>query len=227
MSNFKYSGRDNLDVMSLAINYNNSIYRWLSSDITSHSVVLDFGSGQGEFFNRFNACYSSVYAVEPDINMHNFFPVGYVFSAIEKINKKFDLIYSVNVLEHIKDDVLVINKFKKYLSTKESIIKIFVPARQELYSDMDKKVGHYRRYSKKQIEKLFLENGYIVKSCHYFDFLGYFAAAIYKILGKSGDINPKSLIFYDKYIFPVSLFLDKFFSRFIGKNIVIEVMLKK
>mgnify|MGYP003754876539 FL=1 len=227
MINFKYSGRDNLDVMSLATNYNDSIYKWLSSNISSDSVVLDFGSGQGEFFNRFNAYYSSVYAVEPDINMHNFFPSDCIFSSIEKVNRKFDLIYSVNVLEHIEDDALVINKFKKYLLTKDGVVKIFVPARQELYSDMDAKVGHYRRYSKKQIERLFIESGYKVKSCRYFDFLGYFATAIYKILGKNGDINPKSLIFYDKYIFPISLLFDKLFSNFIGKNIVLEVTLKK
>jgi|APSaa5957512535_1039671.scaffolds.fasta_scaffold07583_4 SAM-dependent methyltransferase len=228
MSNFEYSGRDNLDIMSLAVNYNSSIYKWLSHDTKIGSSVLDFGSGQGEFYYRFNSYCDNVYAVEPDVNMHNLFPSNYIFSKIESLdNKKFDLIYSVNVLEHIEDDVLAVNKFKGYLSTGKGVVKIFVPARQELYSDMDKKVGHYRRYSKKQIKKIFVDGGYTIKSCHYFDFLGYFAAAFYKILGKSGDINPKSLVFYDKYIFPVSLFLDKFFSRFIGKNIVIEAVLKK
>lgn len=221
---FKYSGRDNLDVMSFAKNYNASIFNWLSKDLKSNSVILDFGSGKGEFFNRFG---KNIYAIEPDVDMHINFPDNYIFSSIEQIQHKFDLIYSVNVLEHIKDDSLIIEQFKTLLANNESIVKIFVPARQELYSSMDAKVGHYRRYSKKQIEKLFLEAGYEVKSCYYFDFLGYFAAAIYKILGKSGDINPKSLMFYDKYIFPLSLFLDKFFCRYLGKNIVIEAMLKK
>jgi hypothetical protein len=221
---FKYSGRDNLDVMSLAKNYNASIFKWLSSDLDGSCLILDYGSGKGEFFSRFG---ENIFAIEPDIDMHVHYPDNRIFSSIDQLENKFNLIYSVNVLEHIKDDALIVNQFKNYLVNKESVVKIFVPARQELYSAMDAKVGHYRRYSKKQIEKLFLENGYIVKSCHYFDFLGYFAAAIYKILGKSGDINPKSLIFYDKYIFPISLFLDKFFSRFVGKNIVIEVMLKK
>lgn len=221
---FKYSGRDNLDVMSLANNYNSSIFKWLSSNLESNSLILDFGSGKGEFFNRFS---ENIYAVEPDVEMHMHFPEKFIFSSIDQLEHKFNLIYSVNVLEHIKDDSLIIEKFKSYLLDDESIVKIFVPARQELYSSMDAKVGHYRRYSKKQIEKLFLEAGYEVKSCYYFDFLGYFAAAIYKILGKSGDINPKSLMFYDKYIFPLSLFLDKFFCRYLGKNIVIEAMLKK
>ena len=225
MSNFKYSGRDNLDVMSLATNYNKSIFKWLSNNIPNSVEILDFGSGQGEFFNRFNSHHYNVYAVEPDNNMHSFFPKERIFSSIEQVNKKFDLIYSINVLEHIEDDALIINKFKKYLANKRGIVKIFVPARQELYSDMDKKVGHYRRYSRKQIEQLFIDGGFKVKLCRYFDFLGYFAAAIYKILGKDGDIDSASLVFYDKYIFPLSLLFDKIFSRFIGKNIIIEVML--
>jgi hypothetical protein len=223
MSNFNYSGRDNLDVMSLAKNYNKSIYKWLSKDIPSKTVILDFGSGQGEFFNRFNSDHYNIYAVEPDTSMHSFFPEERIFSSIENANNNFNLIYSINVLEHIKDDVAAIKKFKKYLKDNRGIIKIFVPARQELYSSMDKKVGHYRRYSKKQIEQLFIENGFKVKLCRYFDFLGYFAAAVYKILGKDGEIDSKSLLFYDKYIFPVSLLFDKFFSRFIGKNIIIEI----
>lgn len=223
MSNFNYSGRDNLDVMSLATNYNKTIYKWLSNNTTSNIDILDFGSGQGEFFNRFNFNHYNVIAVEPDNNMHSFFPKERIFSSIDEVSTKFDLIYSVNVLEHIENDAFVINDFKKYLANKRGIIKVFVPARQELYSDMDRKVGHYRRYSKKQIEQLFIDGGFKVKLCRYFDFLGYFAAAIYKVLGKDGDINSSSLVFYDKYIFPLSLFFDKFFSRFIGKNIMIEV----
>ena len=71
MSNFEYSGRDNLDIMSLAVNYNSSIYKWLSHDTKIGSSVLDFGSGQGEFYYRFNSYCDNVYAVEPDVNMHN------------------------------------------------------------------------------------------------------------------------------------------------------------
>ena len=90
---------------------------------------------------------------------------------------------------------------------------------------MDKKVGHYRRYSKKQLKELFSENGYKVNSCRYFDFLGYFAAFAYKYLNSNGEIDTKSLVFYDKFIFPFSLFLDNFFSYFIGKNLILEASL--
>jgi len=226
MSDTRYTGRDNLDIMSLAINYNSNIYKWLSKGINNNSAVLDYGAGQGEFFYRFEQYYESVIAIEIDSEMHVHFPNRRVFSSISELKEEFDLIYSVNVLEHIKDDASAVNSFKKYLKARESVVKVFVPARQELYNEMDAKVGHYRRYSKKQLTKLFHDNGYDILSCQYFDFLGYFATALYKILGKKGEINPESLIFYDKYIFPISLMFDKIFSGFLGKNIVLEAKLR-
>ena len=225
MTSFKYTGRDNLDIMSLAENYNSSIYKWLSKNVDSDSAILDYGAGQGEFFYRFKENYANIFAIELDTNMHNYFPDKQVFPIIDKCNNKFNLIYSINVLEHIKDDSLSVKSFKKYLE-KESVVKVFVPARQELYSEMDVKVGHYRRYSKKQLKKLFEDNGYNVTLCKYFDFFGYFATAAYKFFGGSGGINPKTLVFYDKYIFPISLIFDKIFSGIIGKNIVLEARLK-
>ena len=221
-NSFEYSGRDNLDVMSLAKNYNNSIFKWLSSDLLKEHSVLDFGAGQGEFFNRFKNVCIKTFALEPDSSMHEYYNNSEVYESLTGINEKFNLIYSVNVFEHIADDKLIVNQLKNYLKSDNSTIRIFVPAREELYSAMDKKVGHHRRYSKKQLKELFSKNGYKVHSCRYFDFLGYFAAFAYKYLNSSGDIGSKGLVFYDKYIFPISLFLDNFFSYFIGKNLILE-----
>jgi len=228
MSNdFQYSGRDNLDIMALAENYNHSIYKWLSNGINKDEFILDYGSGHGEFFKRFNSFCTNTFAIEPDTSMHTYYPSGSVYKSIKQIDHKFDFIYSVNVLEHIFDDESVVREFQDHLSNEYATIKVFVPARQELFSVMDKKVGHHRRYSKHQLERLFSENGYVVKSCRYFDFLGYFAALAYKFLNKQGDIDKHGLIVYDKYIFPLSLFFDKIFSRFLGKNLMLEASLKQ
>lgn len=227
MNSFQYTGRDNLDVMSFAQKYNASIYNWLSKDINEKDIVLDYGSGQGEFYNRFHDFNKNIYAVELDTGMHHFFPNGKVFSSVDELERKFNLIYSVNVLEHIKDDLSALIDLKEYLAVENSTIKIFVPARQELYSKMDEKVGHYRRYSKKQLKSVFDSAGFEIIFCRYFDFLGYFATGLYKILGKDGNINLRLLIFYDKYIFPISRFLDKLFLGFIGKNIMLEARVKE
>ena len=223
---FVYTGRDNLDVMSYAKKYNDYIFMWLKKDLKNGDKILDFGSGHGEFFNRFDKNKYSLKAVEPDLNMHEQYPTNSIHESIEELKMNFDLIYSVNVLEHIYDDQEVIQLFKKYLKDHNSSLKIFVPARQELFSEMDKKVGHYRRYSKSQLEKLFIENGYKVKSCYYFDSIGYFAALAYKLFNKDGNINKGGIFFYDRFIFPLSILFDKLLRHFIGKNIILEVSLK-
>ena len=223
---FSYSGRDNLDAMSFAKKYNKHIYTWLSQGLVEGGSVLDFGAGHGEFFNRFQVENTNIIGIEPDLSMHQYYKNKNIYQSIDKVEKRFNLIYSVNVLEHIQDDEAIVKILKNYLIDKNSTIKIFVPARQELFSAMDKKVGHYRRYSKYQLEKLFVDNGYVVKSCRYFDSLGYFAAFIYKYVNKSGDINKEGIKIYDKYVFPLNFVTDKIFCQFIGKNIMLEASRK-
>jgi hypothetical protein len=223
---FSYTGRDNLEAMSYAINYNNSIYSWLSENLKIEDSILDFGSGHGEFFNRFQDENTDIVGIEPDLSMHQYYKKKNIYKSIDKVEKSFSLIYSVNVLEHIQDDEAIVKILKNYLVDEKSIVKIFVPARQELFSSMDRKVGHFRRYSKSQLEKLFVDNGYEVKTCRYFDSLGYFATLVYKYLNKSGDINKHGIKIYDKYIFPLNFIADKIFCKFIGKNIMLEASRK-
>jgi len=134
----------------------------------------------------------------------------------------FELVYSVNVLEHIEDESIVLKEIREKIQAVNGRVKIFVPARQELYSSMDEKVGHYRRYSRRQLIDLFEENGFVVTSCRYFDFIGYFASLVYKFIASSGDISAGGLVTYDRYIFPVSRLLDRLFQRVIGKNLILE-----
>ena len=47
------------------------------------------------------------------------------------------------------------------------------------------------------------------------------ATLVFKLLGNNtGDINRRALIAYDRFVFPVSRLIDRFSSRWIGKNLV-------
>ena len=105
----------------------------------------------------------------------------------------------------------------------KGIVKILVPAKMELYSEMDRKVGHFRRYEKNELINLIKEANLELVECRYFDIIGYFASLLYKYIDNSGDIKPKSLKIYDKLIFPISTFIDKItFGKLIGKNLMIK-----
>ena len=216
---YQYSGKDTLDLMALAVNYNRAILEWLTRDLPDKSLILDFGAGKGEYCNRFPP--GRITAVEPDEDMHNGIRCRAVKSLTE-LKGKFDMIYAVNVLEHIRDDQAIVGQLSGLLSG-TGIMKIFVPARQELYSTMDEKVGHERRYSMAGLSRLFTSQGLIITNRRYFDILGYIIAMVFKCLKRDDSFNATTVRLYDRLIFPVSSLLDTVTcGKVIGKNIMLE-----
>jgi SAM-dependent methyltransferase len=220
MNNFSLEGKENLDVMHLAVKYNQKIFFFFNKDVDKNTQVLDFGAGFGEFCNRFDNC---IEAVEIDVLMHAAIRCR-TYQSLDEIDKKYDLIYSSNVLEHIKNDKKIVEKFYERLN-KDGLVRVFLPAKMSIYSKMDEVVGHYRRYEKDGLIKLFEASGFKVNYCYYFDFLGFFASWFYNKINQTGSIDKRSVVFYDRVIFPISLFLDKLgLKHLVGKNLVLEAI---
>jgi len=132
----------------------------------------------------------------------------------------FDLIYSINVLEHIGDDLAVLRSLYKRLKD-GGRLKILVPAFKILYGRMDAHVGHVRRYSRGALRALLKEAGFEAVELRYFDSIGFFASLLYKLIGGRGDIDPADVLRYDGYVFPLSAMLDEaVFKRALGKNLM-------
>lgn len=221
----EYAGEDNLDVMEEAFNYNNYIVDMLVSEVNQAQKIVDFGAGKGTFAEELELrLHKEIMAIEPAENLQKLcFNKGLkVLNSLDKIEEdSVDFLYSLSVLEHIENDKEMIEKIYGKLN-KSGKVFIFVPAFQCLFSAMDKKVGHYRRYSKSSLKELFDKNWQIEKLC-YFDSIGFFASIWIKYMGsKKGNINPKMLKFYDKVIFPISIRLDRLIARrFLGKNLIL------
>lgn len=101
---------------------------------------------------------------------------------------------------------------------------IYVPAFMVLFSDLDRKVGHYRRYTKRGLIRKIEDCGLVVVKCEYVDSVGFFASLLIKLLGwrKVADLGSyQSLKFYDRYVFPVSRKIDYLTrGKLLGKNIL-------
>jgi len=67
--------------------------------------------------------------------------------ALDESFGSFESVVMVNVLEHIEDDVGTLEKVQRVLTPDGSIV-LYVPALNGLYGEWDRRVGHYRRYSK-------------------------------------------------------------------------------
>ena len=227
--NYVYTGKEELKNSGKFLkNYNSEIVKIFFNHFKSKgSKILDFGAGIGTL----SVLYEKMSGVKPfcveiDLENRKFLKSqGFiVFKSIFNSKNNFDGVFSSNVLEHIENDQKTLDDIYKKLN-KDGLLFLFLPAFQILYSDMDKKVGHFRRYSMQDIKKKLKKAKFQIVYNSYLDSLGFFASLIMKIIGydeKKGIGSPKSLKFYDKYIIPISFFLDKIGLKFFfGKNVVL------
>ncbi len=122
------------------------------------------------------------------------------------------------MLEHIKTDAAEITKAADLLNPGGHII-ILAPAFQSLYSPFDKAIGHYRRYNRKMLKAIRPANMRCISS-RYYDSIGYFASLMNKIFLKQKYPSQKQIMFWDKWMIPVSRVTDKMVFHSFGKSII-------
>jgi len=87
---------------------------------------------------------------------------------------KVDTVVCLNVLEHIEDDLSVLRRI--YQSVPSGCKVVFlVPFGPKLYSRFDKEIGHFRRYSKAELEQKMRAAGLHVERQFYFNKAGVLA----------------------------------------------------
>ncbi|MBS3162241.1 class I SAM-dependent methyltransferase [Candidatus Woesearchaeota archaeon] len=135
----------------------------------------------------------------------------------KNIKGKFDNIVISGFIEHIDDDVKLLRDIYSMLKPNGRMI-LLTSAYPGLYSNFDKSVGHYRRYSRKDLSSKISSVGFNIKFLKNWDILGIPILILTKLTGKvpvSDDgLNNKLLnylldkwfiIFENKMIIPVGL----------------------
>jgi SAM-dependent methyltransferase len=79
----------------------------------------------------------------------------------------FDAVALFDVLEHLREDDLVVSNIHRMLRKGGRII-LTVPAHQWLWSRIDELSSHHRRYSRSGMTSLLERNGFEVLHCRYF-----------------------------------------------------------
>lgn len=217
-------GSENLEVMSDASNYLSFVGRLVASRLPMTGRVLDIGAGNGIQTAHVGLGADRLLCVESDERMKatledNGYEVVRQISGIE--TGDFAAVYSINCLEHIEDDQDFLCSVNRVL-IKNGTLVLYVPALPMLYSSMDKKVGHFRRYTKEHLRLIVEHAGFTIQEIRYADVLGVFASLLFKILRiKSGTPSRLSVQIYDKLVFPASQCLDLVFQRIVGKNLFV------
>lgn len=230
MSDFVYSG-DELDVFSNAKNWK----QYWSKQLTPYMGhdILEVGAGIGTNTELlYDNNYGTWLALEPDEQL------------CESMKKKFNKLYGedhgidvkrgisadlsekdlfdtaiyIDVLEHIEHDEAELNQVLKNIRPGGNVI-ILSPAHQWLYTDFDKKIGHYRRYSAKTL-KACIPEGYTIKMMKYLDSVGMAASLSNKILINSDTPKKSQILLWDRFFVPASKWIDKILRYSFGKTII-------
>ena len=222
-----YSGLEELLNTEVMANYNLFIVNLAMKNADQAKQIVDFGAGIGTLSLIFREYFSiEPLCVESDKKNKDYLlqrEFKY-FDSLQTISGSVDLIFSSNVLEHIEDDISVLKEMSNKLSINGKIY-LYLPAKMILWTSLDHEVGHYRRYEINELKIKCQKVGLKIEKLHYADSLGFFASLAMKICGynKDGGIGSvSSLKFYDKWLFPISKFLDTIGLKYLfGKNVIL------
>ena len=129
-----------------------------------------------------------------------------------------DSVLSVNVLEHVEDDVTELEMMRHVLRSGGHLC-LWVPALPGLYSRFDRSLGHFRRYRKKDVERRLEAAGFRVVKVAYRDLIGmvaWFLAC--RLLGQA--LTPGKVRLYDRLVMPVTEMFRHRIDPPLGKNVV-------
>ncbi len=223
-SGFVYTGTANLEVMEVARNYNDFLTTLVMEHARAGAAIVDFGAGTGTFAQRVAMAGHTVRCIEPDPALRRRLAAAGlgVYASTEEVSPaSLDYIYSLNVLEHIEDDLGALRALQSRLKPGGRLM-LYVPAFQSLYSSMDRLVGHFRRYRRHQLLALLERAGFEIDRVSYCDSLGFFASLAFKAIGNdTGRLNERTIILYDRFLFPLSRLLDRLLGRLLGKNLLV------
>ena len=133
--------------------------------------------------------------------------------------ESLDYVYTLNVLEHVPDDETLVRTVFSRLRRGGRLF-VFVPAFPVLWSRFDDYVEHQRRYRRAPMVAMLRRAGFILEHTRYADSLGFFAAWLFGRRARA-EVSPRSVRLYDRFLFPVSRFLDPVLGHFFGKNLAV------
>ncbi len=83
----------------------------------------------------------------------------------------YDTVVCLNVLEHVEDDAEALRNMRRLLRPGGRAV-VFVPANPRLYCEIDRGVGHHRRYLKEELGRKLVAAGFRLEHLRYHNTIG-------------------------------------------------------
>lgn len=81
--------------------------------------------------------------------------------------RRFDLALALDVIEHVEDDVSLLEQVIRPRLAERGLVLVTVPAFQLLFTAHDRELRHYRRYSARQLRHVVSAAGLVIQDAGY------------------------------------------------------------
>ena len=133
-------------------------------------------------------------------------------------SSRFDTILYIDVLEHIEDDRAEIARAAELLAPRGALI-VLSPAFQQLFSDFDRSVGHFRRYTRASLAEVMPPSLRQVR-LRYLDSVGFLASLSNRALLRQALPTRRQIALWDRVMIPASRVLDPLLARGFGRSVL-------
>jgi SAM-dependent methyltransferase len=130
----------------------------------------------------------------------------------------YDAAVLINVLEHIEDDRTVLRDLAAVLKPGGRLL-LWVPAFEGLYSDFDRRVGHFRRYRIPPLRATLTDAGFEPVELRYANSVGAIAWWIFARQLRRNPTSPRSAKLFDRLAVPVVRRLERRVNAPFGQSI--------
>jgi hypothetical protein len=228
-SEYEYIGEE-LDLFALAVNWKQYFRSQLADVIRGD--VLEVGAGIGETTRHLcDGRQRSWLCLEPDAQLaarleSNIAHGGLTPKPRAQVGTlsdvdptlRFDAILYIDVLEHIEHDADELTRAAALLGRGGCIV-VLSPAFGFLYSEFDRALGHFRRYTKRSLASAFptsLER----KRLRYLDGVGFLASLANRLLLHQSIPSRQQIELWDRRMIPLSRHIDRVVQYFFGRSVL-------
>ena len=206
-SNYSDSGKVTLDALDQAPQFNEWMYESVKPWLGQRVAELGVGRGNlSKFIRRHEQVLLTDYRLDYLTDLQR--------KWVEKSNVRIgkldmtersdyeqlrefgpDSVVFLNVLEHLEDDRAVIKNLFETVPEGCRLV-VLVPYNMKLYSEFDRALGHFRRYSRGELEDKMRGAGFEVERQFFFNKVGVFAWYIANTLSGQKALKPWQLRLY-------------------------------
>jgi SAM-dependent methyltransferase len=184
------------------------------------SRVLDVGAGTGTFTAKLLESVESVVAVEPDPVEREALAQRFAGDSRVRVVQldatrlakadaggPFDGAVCFNVLEHIEADVAAISAIRSQLRP-GAHLALLVPAHPALFGEIDRTVGHVRRYKRATLRSCLTAGGFYVRELRYVNPVGAAGWLVSSRMLRREHVPEGPLRVYDRFV-PILRVFDR------------------